>query len=153
MAPLVVVILFLDQLVNLYVEPITLWCTRRWRKEEALEVSMTGQTSECTGLESFSHIDYNFGQCFEHGFSFQIYFPRAWYAEVLVTSTWNRQTGLLIVVRYAVCISWKITQIGISLEPSTECCCENPKKLGYDKHEWKSKMKIDGSAHIPWLRD
>ena len=32
------------------------------KKEEALEVSMTFQTTECSGRESFSYIDYNSGQ-------------------------------------------------------------------------------------------
>ena len=36
---------------------------------------------------------------------------------------------------------------------STECCRENPKKLGYDNHEWKIKVQFDGLAHIPWLWD
>ena len=65
MNPPMVAILFLDQLVSLYVggtNYIVMYEEVEKRKEEALEVSMTFQTTECSGRESFSYIDYNSGQ-------------------------------------------------------------------------------------------
>ena len=36
----------------------------------------------------------------------------------------------------------------LSLEPSTECCCENPRKLWYDDHDWKSQMFGVMAQHV-----
>ena len=102
MTPLLVATLLLDHLVNLYVEPITLWCTRRWRRGRRRRWRCRWPSKQLSAVvESPSVILIIIPAsevCFGHDFSVQIYFPRAWYAEVLVTSTWNRQTGLLIVV-------------------------------------------------------
>ena len=95
-------ILFLDQLVNLYVEPITLWCTRRWRRGRRRRWRCRWPSKQLGAVvrnPSVILIIIPASEvCFEYGFSVQIYFPRAWYAEVLDTSTWNQQTSLLIVV-------------------------------------------------------
>ena len=36
----------------------------------------------------------------------------------------------------------------LSFEPSTECCCENPRKLWYDDHDWKSQMFGVMAQHV-----
>ena len=83
-------------------EPITLWCTRRWRRRRRRRWRCRWPSKQLSAVvESPSVILIIIPAsevCFGHDFSVQIYFPRAWYAEVLVASTSNRQTGLLIVV-------------------------------------------------------